>query len=753
MKFLKWILCSWVCIFSFAASACVLLGSHPSFIVRANSVNLTSIPHHPLSSTQLKHLSSVTGLTFTSSVPMALGRYVLHFQSPQIDQVCFKQVTIQKWMQALKKVDGFNDVTPNRLYRVVGYYRAKTVAHKAPTPGNEQWGLGATTGGGINAASAWQINAGGSPKVISAIVDSGVLPNESLAPNVLNSDAATFNEGGNVIKPGAEPSCLSCAATDHGTHVAGIVASTGNGSYGRTVYGVAYQTQILPVNVFTKFDDAQVCGSEANTPCLLSYLSDQINALSWLGHQATFSQLPAAPDVAAVNLSLGGDGSCTNVERDIYTVLKSQGITAVVAAGNNEIDAADFSPANCGNNVIVSASNELRQKAYYSNFGEIVDIAAPGGDFGVDSGIISTVENGYRNFQGTSMAAPIVTGVVALLYSVDPTMNRDKVLQAIVQGVTPIVDAPAPRNCNANQPCGAGIINAGDAVTWAYARQAQIAWTPQFVTEQLSEDSVKLSWQSAAWSNGADTAFRYSVSLDGKPFASCQLISATTCTVTFASRLQKLYRAEQSINFTVSATDGRAIKAPDTESGVIHFVLAPMVLSYAERNVSDHSVVYVYYSNPGSISLFDSFHTAQFPQATVQYDAGNQRFVITGINNAVQTNVTITASSADGEQVVSNAAIIPGTQALAPQLLEAVRNPLSPTQAWVFYQSAGSYDYANQYHAAALSDARIQWDELNQRFDIESINTPARVPFSITVTNYLGNSAQSNTITLPGILE
>ena len=198
----------------------------------------------------------------------------------------------------------------------------------------------------------------------------------------------------------------------HGTHVAGsIAAKTNNG------VGVAFNAKIVPVRVLGK------CGG---------YPSDIADAIIWASGGAV-SGVPANANPARViNMSLGGGGACANTSQNAINSARSRGTVVVVAAGNSNADASGANPANCPGVVAVAATNRSGGRAYYSNYGAVVDVAAPGGDARTaGGGILSTLNAGtttpgadsYAFYQGTSMAAPHVAGVAALMLSKTPGLT------------------------------------------------------------------------------------------------------------------------------------------------------------------------------------------------------------------------------------------------------------------------------------------------------------------------------------------
>ena len=146
-----------------------------------------------------------------------------------------------------------------------------------------------------------------------------------------------------------------------------------------------------------------------------------------------------------------------------------KGLSVIVAAGNQNNDAARDYPANCSGVIAVAATGPFGERASYSNWGSAVTISAPGGN-GQNGSIYSTIDDAYAYKQGTSLAAPHVSGIIALLYSIDSTLDPIKVKQIITaqDAITPF---PSTENLPADtfscidvnfpeQSCGTGIINA-----------------------------------------------------------------------------------------------------------------------------------------------------------------------------------------------------------------------------------------------------------------------------------------------------
>jgi serine protease len=307
----------------------------------------------------------------------------------------------------------------------------------------------------IRADVAW--NTANGAGVVVAVLDTGITSHPDLNANVIAgydfiSDTATANDGGgrdsDPSDPGDWVAAEECGAGEpadnsswHGSHVAGTVAAVTNNGVG--VAGVAYGAKVQPLRVLGK------CGG---------WTSDIADAIVW----ASGGSVPGVPanttPAEVINMSLGGEGSCDLLTQNAIDVATAKGTVVVVAAGNDNSDAANFSPASCNHAISVGALSRAGGRASYSNYGPRVDVSAPG------NAVLSTVNTGaqgpgaatYEAYQGTSMATPHVAGVVALLQSVHA--NTPALVETILKGTTrPLVVACA-------QGCGTGMVDAPDAL-------------------------------------------------------------------------------------------------------------------------------------------------------------------------------------------------------------------------------------------------------------------------------------------------
>ncbi|MCT7356399.1 S8 family serine peptidase [Streptomyces sp. 15-116A] len=345
-------------------------------------------------------------------------------------------------------------VVPDRLN--------KPLATPNDTEYSQQWDLFESTAG-MRVPGAWDLTTGSGVTV--AVIDTGYVSHSDLAANIVGgydfiSDTAVSVDGNgrdsNPADPGdwyAAGECGQAAGSDsswHGTHVAGTIAAATNN--GKGVAGIAYGAKISPVRVLGK------CGG---------YDSDIIDAITWASG-GTVSGVPANTNVAKViNMSLGGGGACSTATQSAINAAVNRGTTVVVAAGNENQNAANSSPANCGNVITVAATNRSGSRASYSNYGSVVDIAAPGGETRTSTanGILSTLNSGTRTpstenyafYQGTSMATPHIAGLAALMKSAAPALTPAQIESAIKSNARAL-----PGTCSGG--CGAGLADAAKTV-------------------------------------------------------------------------------------------------------------------------------------------------------------------------------------------------------------------------------------------------------------------------------------------------
>lgn len=314
------------------------------------------------------------------------------------------------------------DLSPIVEYAEMNRSIASAAARVTPSDPRfgSQWGLSSNTGYDIGATSAWSVTTG-SPSTIVAVIDSGIdtrhpdlVSNLWTNPNEIPGNGVDDDRDGLVDDVNGWNYVTNTGdVTDddgHGTHVSGIIAAAGNNRVG--VAGVAWSAKIMAL----KFLDSQGDGDTENAVTAIYYA---------VNHGAR-----------VINASWGGS-DFSQALRDAIRYAGNRGVVFVTAAGNESVnnDTTPSYPANdrIANQISVAAIDRLGRLADYSNYGaRTVDLAAPGTD------ILSTVPGGYDTYSGTSMAAPFVSGVVALLVGLHPEYSSTQLVSRIVKSTTPV---------------------------------------------------------------------------------------------------------------------------------------------------------------------------------------------------------------------------------------------------------------------------------------------------------------------------
>jgi serine protease len=204
------------------------------------------------------------------------------------------------------------------------------------------------------------------------------------------------------------------------------------------------------------------------------YTSDIADAIIW----ASGGSVPGVPANAnpaeVINMSLGGEFMCDEVLQGAIDTAVANGTTVVVSAGNSNTNASAFSPASCRNVITVGATRVTGGRAFYSNFGKVVDLAAPGGGGGQDAGpngyVWQTLNDSatapelgnavYGGMAGTSMSAPHVAATVALVQSIAPKPLTPDQMETMLKATA----RPFPVAIPGTTPLGTGILDAKAAL-------------------------------------------------------------------------------------------------------------------------------------------------------------------------------------------------------------------------------------------------------------------------------------------------
>lgn len=259
----------------------------------------------------------------------------------------------------------------------------------AMTQTNATWGLDRSDQRNLPLNSTY--NADGNAQGVPVyVVDTGVLASHQDFAGRVKAGYTAVSDGNGTTD-----------CNGHGTHVAGTIAGT--------KYGIAKSASIIPVRVLD-------CNGSGTT-------STVIAGLDWVASQN--------PRNAVVNLSLGG-GTSTALDDAINRVVNKD-IVVVVAAGNNNADACNYSPSRVPAAITVGATTNQDQRANYSNYGKCLDVFAPGSNITSDWYSSNTAT---ATASGTSMASPHVAGLAAILRAIYTGENVSQITNRILNKAT-----------------------------------------------------------------------------------------------------------------------------------------------------------------------------------------------------------------------------------------------------------------------------------------------------------------------------
>ena len=384
---------------------------------------------------------------------------------------------------------------PNVEYAEPNY---ELSAHRLPNDPRfpELYGLrntgqtGGVAGADIDAPAAWDASTGGGD-VIVAVIDTGVdRRHPDLAANAfvnageipgnrIDDDGNGYvddTRGWDFVNEDPDP----FDDNRHGTHVAGTIAAVGNNGIG--VAGVAWRARLMPLKML---------GATGR-----GVLSDAVRAVEYA----------ALMGADVINASWGG-GGFSQALRETIEEAGARDVVFVASAGNNarNIDRVPTYPAayDAENIIAVAATDASDRLAAFSNHGVAgVDLAAPG------VAILSTVPGpGYQRFSGTSMAAPHVTGAVALLRSIAPELHATTVKKILLRHVTPL-------------PGLEGVVRSGGRLRLTAALEHD--FVPPGAVRRLEasrtgSDFITLSWIAPGDDADVGTAAAYEVRYAGAP--------------------------------------------------------------------------------------------------------------------------------------------------------------------------------------------------------------------------------------------
>lgn len=331
---------------------------------------------------------------------------------------------------------------PDVVYAEPNYYAQAFFVPNDPLY-RYQWNLDNPANDGIGMEEAWSLSTGAN--VVVAVLDTGIAY-ENFGEYVVAPDLAgtSFLAGYDFINNDTHAN----DDNSHGTHVAGTIAQRTNNTLG--VAGVAYNATLMPVKVLDK--------SGSGTYAAIA------NGIRWAANNGA----------KVINMSLGGAVSSSDL-LDAVRYAYGKGVTIVAAAGNDGLGTVSY-PAAYEEVIAVGATRYDRTLAPYSNYGTAIDVVAPGGDTSVNQngdayadGVLQNTFSpttkiptsfGYYFFQGTSMAAPHVSGIAALLIARGVATTPAAVKQVLQSTAHDLGTA------GWDSRYGAGLVSASRALGW-----------------------------------------------------------------------------------------------------------------------------------------------------------------------------------------------------------------------------------------------------------------------------------------------
>ena len=393
------------------------------------------------------------------------------------------------------------------------YLQGPAIGQGTGGPVSGQWYLRAPAGevvSGINATAAWDVTTG-VPGIVVAVLDTGVRPEHPdlrgrLLPGYdMISDIPTANNGVGRRPDASDPGdwVTNAEASDasgrfsqcdvdnsswHGTLTASLVGAAGNEGLGMA--GVTWGAMVLPVRVLGK------CGG---------FDSDILAGMRWAAGLAV-PGVPRNPHPARIlNMSLGSSGACQQNYQDLINELgRLSPAVVVVAAAGNSAGSAEGTPARCAGVLAVGGLRHAGTKVGFSDLGPEIALSAPAGNCvnitanspclysmiaatnaGTTVPGASVYSDAFRPAVGTSFSAPLVSGTVALMLSLQSSLSVAEIRSILQSSArpfpTPAADSTVPQclapstaqqlecHCNA-QTCGAGMLDAAAAVKAVEAR-------------------------------------------------------------------------------------------------------------------------------------------------------------------------------------------------------------------------------------------------------------------------------------------
>ena len=393
---------------------------------------------------------------------------------------------------------------------------------------SQQWHLQVPSSGyesGINLPPAWAVTAGAASVI--AVVDNGVrfdhpdLAGRLLAGYDFVSELSVANDGTGRDADASDPgdwvsladlnnplfqACEVANSSWHGTFIAGQLAALTNNNLDVAGVNRHPDARVLPVRVSGK------CGA---------LVSDLLDGARWAAGLPVVGVPANANPARVINLSFGGNVSCTPDYQRMVDDVTNAGALLVVAAGNNAGPLTR--PADCRGVMPVVAVGPNGAKAWYSSFGPQVALSAPGGtDIDGSLGMVLSLDNNgatvpatntYGRKQGTSFSAPLAAGVATLMLGINPSLTPADLIDRMKRAARPH-SATANAVCSVSNPgtctcttdtCGAGLLDAAASV--------QLANGPAAIVQRIGTvtpgATISLDGRASVAASGQIVAYRW----------------------------------------------------------------------------------------------------------------------------------------------------------------------------------------------------------------------------------------------------
>lgn len=323
----------------------------------------------------------------------------------------------------MQNVEGVDYATPNYIYKLQDVSNSQTAVNSNVSGRivNDSYRSNQYYLDRSSIPQSWNITTGS--KVTVAVEDSGVeLNHPDLQGRILSS-------GYNFVDKNKDVNDV----LGHGTQVSGIIAADSNNNFG--IAGISWAANIMPI----KIADPQGV-IDVNVAAEGIYYA-------------------IAHGVRILNLSYGGESSSPVLKDAINYALANQAI--IIAAGGNAPDGMPEYPAAYPGVIAVTATDETDRVAFFDSYGSYITLGAPGVDI-MTTSLNNSNLGDYSEHSGTSFSTPVVTGVVALMLSINPNLTAEQVRQALVA----TTDKVYPTNDDFYKDYGAGRLNAYHALQY-----------------------------------------------------------------------------------------------------------------------------------------------------------------------------------------------------------------------------------------------------------------------------------------------